>query len=40
MLSAAASTSWRRMRPPTPVPARVVRSTPFSCASFRTIGVM
>ena len=36
---AAASTSCLRMRPPTPVPVTVVRSTPFSRASLRTIGV-
>ena len=38
--SAAASTSCLRMRPPTPVPVTVARSTPFSAASLRTSGVM
>jgi hypothetical protein len=37
--SAAASTSDLRMRPPTPVPAMVLRSTPCSLASLRTSGV-
>ena len=37
--SAAASTSDLRMRPPTPVPVTVDRSTPFSLASLRTSGV-
>ena len=37
--SAAAITSDLRMRPPTPVPVTVDRSTPFSLASWRTSGV-
>ena len=37
--AAAASTSCLRIRPPTPVPVTVVRSTPLSRASLRTIGV-
>ncbi len=37
--SAAARTSCLRIRPPTPVPLTVDRSTPFSAASLRTSGV-
>jgi len=37
--AAASSTSSLRMRPPTPVPASVDASTPFSAASLRTRGV-
>ena len=37
--SAAARTSCLRIRPPTPVPLTVARSTPFSAASLRTSGV-
>ena len=37
--SAAARTSCLRIRPPTPVPLRVPRSTPCSLASLRTSGV-
>src|SRR5690606_25641728 len=35
----ASSTSCLRMRPPTPVPVSVLRSTPCSAASLRTSGV-
>ena len=38
-LGAAASTSSLRIRPPIPVPLTFDRSTPFSDANFRTIGV-
>ena len=38
-LLAAARTSSRRIRPPTPVPATVERFTPVSVASFLTNGV-
>src|SRR5205085_2532977 len=36
---AASSTSCLRIRPPTPVPLTLERSTPFSAASLRTSGV-
>ena len=35
----AAATSSLRIRPPIPVPVTCERSTPFSDANFRTIGV-
>ncbi len=38
-LGAAASTSSLRIRPPIPVPLTFERSTPFSDANLRTIGV-
>ena len=39
LAGAAASTSSRRIRPPTPVPETFARLTPRSFASLRTIGV-
>ena len=39
MLGTAARTSSLRILPPTPVPLTLLKSTPLSLASLRTIGV-